>query len=83
MGEMGVHGRQKTHLCADCAGSVDEGCIDELGFDLLDIWIVDGATDESLERTDGVLEIRGLLGLGGLADCTLLGTERNERPGAM
>lgn len=54
---------------------VDHLGVDIFRFILLDIPIVYAATNEALERSDGVLEIGALEGLGRLANRALLGPE--------
>lgn len=44
-----------------------------------DFRIIDGSAGETLQRADGVLEIRDFLGFGGLSEISALDAESNER----
>ena len=46
----------------------------------LDIRVVERTADEALERAHGILQVRGLLCLGGLANLSAAGTESDEGP---
>ncbi|KAI3484319.1 hypothetical protein L1887_52632 [Cichorium endivia] len=50
----------EANLDADLALCVDELCVDEVLLDLLDLGVLEGATYETLERADGVLEVGAL-----------------------
>jgi hypothetical protein len=48
---------------------------------VVEIGVEDGAAEEALECADGVSEVGGLLGLGGLADGALFWAKGDERSG--
>lgn len=66
-------------LGADLAVNVDQGRRDELLLDL-DIGVSEFATEQALERANGVLEVGDLLCLGSFSEISGFGSESDERP---
>jgi hypothetical protein len=66
-----------VNLDTGLAIDIDEGCC--VVFLLNgDIGVVEGATDQALERADGVLQVRDLSTFGGFSDVSAAGSEANE-----
>lgn len=66
-------------LDTDCSAGVNQGSVHEGLFDILDFRVVNGSTDQSFKRSNGVSEVGSFLSLCRLSDCTLSWSERYER----
>ena len=68
-----------VHLDTDFTAGVDQLGVDELLLDVLNRLVVEGATDEALERPNRVLEVGRLRGGRSLTNGTRLVEERHKR----
>lgn len=70
---------QVVDFGTDLAIDVTEGCCVIFLLEL-NIWVVEGTADKTLEVADSVLQVRGLLCLCGLTEGSASGVESDERP---